>query len=281
MENRQNTLAPITGDGLPSGRFMLHSGYARVSNFSDRQGRIIYITSDEAILAFNALYFPGINPADVYSVEIDKEKIFLNADSWDRKKIRIYDADFNYEPVDKAAFVGRMMNIAGMFPELFPEKSLCFLLMEDREKYFTGGFDRSFMMNAKMADRLILSGETERGIQMLRGTGYGLTPSGDDFNAGFILGLHFNEIFSGKDLTGLREKLYKLSIGNNLLTNSFMYNSKCRKYFKPMKNVLLLLCNEETPGLREALALLFSTGATSGADLLTGYIYSIKHRTGI
>ena len=72
----------------------------------------------------------------------------------------------------------------------------------------------------------------------MRGTGYGLTPSGDDFIAGFLLGTFFNEYRYRKDFSGLREKIFQAATGNNVLTNSFLLNAKSGNYFFPLKKNL-------------------------------------------
>jgi len=272
---------PFVGDDLPLGNFIPHSRFTRVINFINDQSRIVYLTSDLNLFAANAIYIPGTRLTDVKSLSIFPEKILIDEMCFDLNKIEIYDSTFQYDDVDHTAFQSRLFQIPGLFPELFPEKSLVFLYVPERENFFKSGFDRQFMLNALEAKDRILSGDVIGGILNIRGRGYGLTPSGDDFIAGFLLGLHFNEVMYDADLSALRDQVFVAASGSNPLINAFLLNAKNRNYFRPLKKILLLLCEEFHAPVRKSLEDLLSVGSTSGADFFSGYMLPIKYKTGI
>ena len=80
---------------------------------------------------------------------------------------------------------------------------------------------------------------------MLKGTGIGLTPAGDDFIAGLLWGLHFNEYRTKKNLMLLKDAVYNAAKGSNPLTNSFLFNAKNEYYFYLLKNFLYLSIHKE------------------------------------
>ncbi len=281
MEIQQFLQSFCAGDGLPSGAFISHSRFETVVNFVNDLNQIAYITSNEILLASNAIFLPEVRLHDASSLTISPQTITLDNVIFNRDRMDIYDSSFHFEDFDLAAFESRLLQIPSQYSTLFPEKSLIFLVHAENEKFFPSGFDHQFMLNAKKGRELILSGEIIKGIETIRGTGYGLTPSGDDFIAGVLLGIHYNESKFKLDLSTLRDKIYLASIGRNLLTNSFLLNAKQRKYFSPLKKILLLLSGEINSPFRDALKQLLSIGATSGADLFSGYIFAIKHKTGI
>ena len=281
MEIQNKNRKLIIGDDLPSGTFIPHSRFETVVNFVNDQNLIVYITSNRDLLASNAIFLPGVLLDETTILTISNDTIKINDLYFKRYLMDIYDSTFHFEDVDFTVFESSLVQILSNYSDLFPEKSLIFLLNPENEKFFTSGFDQHFMCNAKKSCELILAGEIVKGIENIRGTGYGLTPSGDDFIAGFFLGLHFNECKFKIDLSELREKIYHAAAGKNLLTNSFLKNAVNKKYFRPLKNVLLLLCEMTNFSFPDALNALLLMGATSGADLLTGYIYSIKHKAGI
>jgi len=137
------------------------------------------------------------------------------------------------------------------------------------------------MINALRSKELILCGELIKGVKTIKGTGYGLTPSGDDFIAGLLLGMHYNEFKYRKNLYKIKNDIYQAVAGQNLLTSSFLFQAKEANYFRILKNFLFLLFDAEISTTKDKLIQLFSLGATSGADLLTGYIFSIKYKIAI
>ena len=269
------------GNDLPSGTFVPHSKFETVVNFINNFNEIVFITSNENLLAANGIFLPQTNFVNAASLTISPDTINLDNVRFDRDTMNIYEPDLHYRDIDFTVFESNLLHIPALYLHLFPEKSLIFLLNSENEKFFTSGFDRQFMINAKNSTELILSGEIVKGIETIRGTGYGLTPSGDDFIAGFLLGIHYNECKYKMDFSALRDSIYDIAAGRNQLINSFLLQAKKRKYSAPLKKILLLLCGASHSSIGDALKGLLSTGATSGADLFSGYIFPIKHKTGI
>ncbi|MCK4661692.1 MAG: DUF2877 domain-containing protein [Bacteroidales bacterium] len=157
---------------------------------------------------------------------------------------------------------------------------MSFLINNQREKYFSSGFETAFVKHTKKAFLELKCGDFFQGIKMMKGSGFGLTPSGDDFVSGVLLGLSINEKLYNKDLRTLKKSILKIALGKNLISNAFLYYSSTNAHFKRFKDFQYdFLYDFEN--LKPSLNKLISVGETSGADILTGYILTIKHKFGI
>jgi len=274
-------MTATSGKALPLGNFIIHSRFNRVVNFVNEANEIAFITTEINLLAAHGIFLPEHDLKLVNSLTITLEEIILDGKTYHRSQISKYDSSLNFEGVDKERFETKLLQIPTVYLELFPAKSLIFLINPQNEGYFTSGFDRGFMMNALKSKELILSGELIKGIETIKGTGYGLTPSGDDFIAGLLLGMHYNEFKYKLNLSQTKNDIYQAVAGQNLLTSSFLLQAKEANYFITLKKFLILLPDSGISTTKSELIQLLSLGATSGADLFTGYIFSIKYKIGI
>jgi hypothetical protein len=269
------------GDYLNFGNHKVHSCFSKVVNLIDSEGNICFVTTLQDNLAPNSIYIASVPISDIKSLEVGESFIKLNDESLLRKECLVYNSEIELNLINTDIFEQRLMDISKNHIVQFPEKSLAFLLDVANLKFFTSSFEKAFAQNALTSAELILSGEIIEGIKMIKGTGFGLTPSGDDFIAGLMFGLHYNEKKYHKNISSLKNELFEAAVGKNELVNSFLFYAKKEKYFSRLKNFVTLLSGENDVNIIQALKMLFSMGATSGADLLTGYLFSINHSVGI
>ena len=267
------------GDDLPLGHFDLHSRFERVVNFVDSSNRIIFLSTLPEVISANGFFVKDIDLSSVHSIDIKEESIFFDKHEILKVQLTVYDSSFDYQNANAVSFEYNLFQCIAKNAHLFPEKSMAFLLFPEREKYFSSGFDFHFMKNAKTGVEKIIGKEMLDGIRMIKGTGTGLTPAGDDFIAGLLLGLHYLEIIHKTDLSELRSKIYEETHSGNLLVNSFLKNAWHGKHFFALKKLLYLLV--QNYACDQALSRVLSYGATSGGDLLSGYVFAIKHRVGL
>ena len=115
------------------------------------------------------------------------------------------------------------------------------------------------------------SGEWLEGARLLRGVGFGLTPTGDDLLAGFLTGL--NLVDAPRDRI---EEIYAAALGENAISNSQLFFGKEGRLFEGTRRLLSAVerCMAgEIPG---AVTLLLSRGSTSGADFSVGLILAVE-----
>jgi hypothetical protein len=267
------------GTNLPHGNYQLHSRFTHVLNFSNDTNQLVFLTNKIENLAANGIFVQGIDFETIDYLNISEMCIEIGDHRIDRSLFATYDSTFLYNGICTGEFESLFENLVGFYPALFPEKSLAFLLEASRESFFASGFDFHFKEYAKKGANKILNGDVIAGVKIIKGTGTGLTPAGDDFIAGMLWGLHYLEIVYQKDVQQLRQDIVEASKSKNLLVNSFLEQARSGHYFFSLKNLLHLSIQKSD--ISTALQSLLSMGATSGGDLLSGYIFTIKHKIGL
>jgi hypothetical protein len=157
-----------------------------------------------------------------------------------------------------------------------PPKSLAFLLDRKRRKHFRSGFERAYARQIERGVRQVFLGHLIEGIRRLKGCGFGLTPGGDDFIAGLLIGLHLLQELRGQDLRSTRDKVFRATRGNNIFSNSFLNLAHRGLLFGRMKDLLRALPAGTEASVHWAATRLFAVGETSGADLATGFYLTLS-----
>ena len=113
-------------------------------------------------------------------------------------------------------------------------------------------------------------------MKKIKGAGFGLTPSGDDFIAGLLFGLYILEKIYSLNLKEIREEIYNISKSNNIISNTFLYLAKEGSFFKKLKELVLSLLYSGEKEIFMNTKKLMNMGATSGSDLATGLLITLR-----
>ena len=152
-------------------------------------------------------------------------------------------------------------------------KSLAFLLDARRERHFRTAFDRAFVAHMKDGTARMF---TASGARKLAGCGLGLTPSGDDFIAGMLIGLNVVRLLTGQSRRTLAKRLLAAAEGDNLLSNSFLELAHDGRVTEHMQAFVSALSRSPSAELALKTRRIMAAGETSGADLLTGFVMTVK-----
>ncbi len=268
------------GDQLPSGNFTYHSGFENITNLMNDAGEMIFITSDETKSGPSTIVITPGNLQEIRLAVIEKETMRIGDKTFKTALVNRFDSSLTIDKKQASLVEKRLYKIV-TDASLFNEKSLGFLLHPDMERHFSGSFDRHYVHQVKKAFDLMIHQKIVQGVQMIKGTGYGLTPSGDDFIAGLLYGIHFNEQKFDKNLQGIKWLIFNAAQSNNSLVNTFLKHAVQSRYFYTLKKILFLLSGENEPAIPELRETIFSHGHTSGADLFSGYITSVIYKLGL
>jgi hypothetical protein len=156
-----------------------------------------------------------------------------------------------------------------------PLNSLAFLLDNKRRRNFRSGFERAYAEQIKRGARQVLRGNFLEGIPYLKGCGPGLTPGGDDFIAGVLIGLHVLQKLRRRDLRSTMNAIFRAARGDNLFSNTFLDLARQGWLLGRIKDLVLALGSIRQESVRKAASALFSLGETSGADLATGIFLTL------
>jgi hypothetical protein len=187
-----------------------------------------------------------------------------------------YDSTLDCEVEDLRRLQRKLTALGESLKEAAPPKSLAFLLDGKRRKNFRAGFERAFAEQIRRGVHEVFHGRLLQGIRQLKGCGLGLTPAGDDFIAGFLIGLHLLQRLHGQDLQPTADAVLRTARGDNIFSNTFLDLARRGLLFGHMKDLLLALVSGSESSVRKATRKLFGIGETSGADLATGLFLTLQ-----
>jgi hypothetical protein len=126
-----------------------------------------------------------------------------------------------------------------------------------------------------------MDGHVLDGVRALRGCGLGLTPSGDDFVAGLLIGLNLLQQLHGRNRQKLVDEVFRAAKAGNVFSNSFLDLARRGLLFGRMKNLVCALLHEGEDAVRRSAAKLLAIGGSSGADLGTGFLLTVRGQLGV
>lgn len=267
------------GQNLPMGEFTAHSRFENAVNFINSNKEVLSLVNDIGNMAANAICIGFSELAGITSLQVEKSFIVVNGIKINSLGIPLFDSACGMDKEKIVRIEKMFFDIRKHSYSLFPCKSLMVLYFPEMESQFSSGFDKAFLQQSKFAFEQFRNGKVLEGVKMFRGTGYGFTPSGDDFNAGFLFGLNILEQKFDKDLSEFKHQVYSIAIGGNPVVNTFLLLASQARYFNRLKKALFLLPGKDKTATSEAFQPLLTHGETSGADLLAGLITSIHYKS--
>ena len=158
-----------------------------------------------------------------------------------------------------------------------PPKSLVFLLEPAKIIHFQATFEKAYFERMINAKDLIGAGSFLDGVSLMKGCGFGLTPSGDDCIAGMMTGLHVIRLINGRARFDMPiDCILNAAIGDNPLSNAFLKAAAAGRVDEKQKRLLESLCQDRDDMVLSHAARIMATGETSGADWLTGLVIGIQ-----
>lgn len=308
-----------SGDQISSGTHKCHSKFAHVVNFiGEKDGLLIAIVAESigagpANLVLRNLDFANVSDAPLC---ITEHEISIDNIVFARTKIPLYNSDLalltELDAAHVATFKRNINTLQQYILQFAHPLSLAFLLEEvnkdknsantcDRLKNFSTPFAEAFAERARAGAQALCDGRLADGAKSMKGIGFGLTPSGDDFNAGFILAQHvaallttesesnesypfgigktpgaqMQQIYTNKNMNKINE-LYKIAWGKNIFANTFLHHAKNGWVTEKIRALISAMCNSDQTILAKAIPRALESGASSGADFLTGLVLGLK-----
>lgn len=275
----KNLNVQIAGDCLPKGKFKLHSAFANAANFINSSSEVLGLVNNHENITPNALCIPGVDFSAISCIEVDDLYIFIEHNKIERSRVPEFESEIRFSKDEIFKIENLLKNIRTVSISSIPQKSLMALYFPQLESQFSSGFDKAFLCQSKLAFQQFQNGKVLEGIAMFRGIGYGFTPSGDDFNAGFLFGLNILEEKFDKDFSEFKHQVYNIAKGGNPVVNTFLLLAMQARYFNRLKKTLFLLPGKDKTATSEAFQPLLMHGETSGADLLAGLITAVHYKT--
>ena len=153
--------------------------------------------------------------------------------------------------------------------------SLAFLIDPRFENNFETSFQKAYVKHIRTAWEDIKNGKLIQGVKKIKGSGFGLTPGGDDFIAGMLYALILTEKIQKRDAGKIRKSIYDAAKGKNDISRTMLYHAYKGAYFKQFKDLINAFINNDK-NIKQYFKNLIATGETSGSDMLTGFCLGLK-----
>lgn len=188
-----------------------------------------------------------------------------------------YDSSLpNLSQSDFQIVKNNLPNFKRFLIDLAPARSIAFLLDRNRESNSAASFDTILRNQFLKGTKLIEEGRILEAVRIMKGLGFGLTPSGDDFISGFVLGLHLQQTSLKNDFQNLIEDVFETAQNDNLLSRAWLRCAKEGRVFEKMKQAICALGHIDPDNLLRATYGLLTVGSTSGVDMAVGFIFGIE-----
>ena len=272
------------GDRIFPGDFSLHSRFTRAVNFTDGR-EIIAVVDEEVGRGPVNIVVRGFDLTEVKNLRIDDETIRIGERFFPYDRSNIFNSRINHGRIDKEKLTGNLPYFEEALLDFSSPQSLAFLIDPDRKIYFKTGFEKNFVTAVCDAVGLIFAGDDYpfkpggkfiAGIKKIKGVGFGLTPSGDDFIAGLLAALNLLESLDGKDRKVLKREAAAAARGGNLLSNSFITLARDGFFFERFQRLISTLLRGNKNQIRAAAKNLLAHGETSGSDMGVGFLMTLK-----
>jgi len=257
------------GDRVKPGRYYKHSQFSRVVNYTDGDLLVALVNADVGAGPNNIVVSADRFLESSESLIVSEDKLAFDHEGFELELIPKYDSRF-FCINEKAKTLDSVCeDIEELIFHYSSPLSLAFLLDPEREVNFRTNFEKQLVSKLKASWDLFLRGKINEAVVTAKGTGLGLTPSGDDFLSGILSGLRIGQLYYQKSLNKFCDEIYQEAIGTNIFSNTFLFYAKNGCFYESVKLMLqhLFVGSTISPELVEKV---FSRGETSGADYIVG-----------
>jgi hypothetical protein len=284
------------GDRIEEGTYEVHSRFKRAVTLTDGS-RLVSVVTEEAGAGPVNLVVATLCPESVGRLRVRRSGIELGTRWHDLDECLRYSSGIDLSAEGARRLDANLACFRDLLVDLAPEKSLAFLLDESRLDAFRPGFELELARHITSCVRDIFNCDLMRGVGRLAGAGFGLTPSGDDFICGLLIGMHIldrrdrtagradrgvasrdgSAARRGGTLAPIREAIFGIARSGSILTDTSLALARDGLVTEKLKTLIIALGGESESVIRGATVRVLSVGHTSGADLATGLFMTLDH----
>jgi len=264
------------GDSLKKDDYECHSRFKRVTNFSN--GRAMVALVDEKIgPGPHHIVVSGLGLEKVERLKITASGLRLNGRRQTFAEARRYDSKISLcGEIARERFAANLEHFRRCLREIAPPQSMAFLLGPDRRPQRRSALERSLAARLARGKDLIFSPDFFAGIKVLKGLGFGLTPSGDDFIGGILLALHTGQRIFKRDFSPAIRTAFKLAAGKNPFSNTLFVHASEGRAIGKMKDLLAALIYGKRKEVSRCSKQLRTIGHSSGIDFGVGLLLTCE-----
>ena len=261
------------GDQVEEGLYRFHSRFNRAVNFTHGE-HLVSVVAEEIGDGPRNIVMRDLDTGSTQNpLEIAADNVIFEDAKFPVAHRHRYCSSLKCETGTSPCFDDNLSLFSESLRTMSHPRSLAFLLDDQRIRNFHSGFERAFAERVKHSVNQIFHGDRLNGVRALSGCGLGLTPSGDDFLAGLLIGLNLR----GAGFRGLVNQIFAAARTTNIFSKSFLDLARQGFLFGRMKDLILALRHGGPDAVRHSAEKLFAVGGSSGADLGTGFLMTMRH----
>ena len=262
------------GDHVPPGCFSVHSSFEHCLNFACGPHLVALVDDTVGGGPCNIVARAGTF-AGATSLRVTEQAITIDGREFATAALPRYSSTLTLAPPPSWNTLQQGLDLLErVIRDEAAEHSLAFLLGGPAPA--SSAFERAFHERCRRGARLLAGGDPVAAAEILRGTGYGLTPSGDDFLCGLLVASHLAQAADGRRRDEERALIHAAAQGDNLLSNSFLH-AACQGWLhEPVKQLVLALADADPASLLRAARRALARGETSGADTAVGLVMGLR-----
>lgn len=261
------------GDRIANGQYHLHSRFDHVANFVGTAGMVSLVDSfvgaGPSYITIDRDLIQSIDVIDVHWPGLSIDDHPIDVSSWCRYESRV-DPSPDHAPhllLNLPEFIACLKRHA-------PDPSISSRVIFHTQKPQLMPTMDSMFTRLRQGISSLREGSLQSGLRLLSGCGPGLTPSGDDFIAGWLVGLHSSvSLFGYCHASTIQSIRSNISSGNPIVENLIACSSE-GAVSQPMRSLLTALCSIDIAAIEPAVARVCRCGASSGADYLAGFLFA-------
>jgi Protein of unknown function (DUF2877) len=266
------------GDRVEPGQYELHSRFEHACNFS-RGARLVCVVDQSVGAGPLNLVLAGFREVVAPSLYVGSDSIMAGNRRLTFNEGRRYHSALRIAHSDTPGFLRNVSHFRKSLLRTAPAASLAFLIDETRTTHLSPGFARTLTREMARSACEFFNGDLFAGIAGLKGCGPGLTPSGDDFLAGVLTGLHVVQQMRQRNFRDVLDTIFAAATGDNLFSNNFLDMARRGLVSEHVQTLIAALVAGGADEVAAATRKLLAVGSTSGADFATG-LYMTIHDEG-
>jgi hypothetical protein len=260
------------GDCIISGEYYLHSKFTNVVNYSFNNSLLSVVSKKIESGPINIVVDDIVQFLED-EVVIRGQRLLCNGFVYNLEDNLEYNSEINRNVIADLKIETVIDMLLPLLVGRAPVLSLAFVFDENRKKYFRSSFERYFINKISAGIEKLQEGKAVECAEMIHGFGFGLTPSGDDFITGMLYALYLLQEITGKEnLVSLRKNICKAAETVNIISLNAMKMAANGRFGENFKSMVSALVQNNERKICEAVHNILNMGATSGADMLTGFL---------
>ncbi len=262
------------GDHIDKGFYKVHSTFKNVVNLFNDNSFITIATSDKPSGPFNIIV-DDFNSDVIDYIEVTNSNINTKVFSFNIDNEKRWSSVYIFQEIDLTVLLFKINTIIYTLKGLLNVNSLLFV--QNNSQTNLKGFEKELYISLKKGINTLFEDGSLNGIPLIKGKGKGLTPSGDDFITGYLYALFVWEQITNIDTSVLRKNVFELSRSSNIIVD-YQLKAACNGWFNSsFIHVLDFLFKNINSEVQQAVNPLLSCGSTSGEDILSGFLLTMKN----